>query len=641
MCGICGVISQYPLTAELREQVDQMNRSLHHRGPDGEGSFQDRHTALAMRRLSIIDLNSGWQPLYNENRSLVLIANGEIYNFVELRFQLEQRGHRFQTRSDCETILHLYEEYGVDCVLHLRGMFAFALWDSQCQQLLLVRDRMGEKPLYLYEQQDVIFFTSELKSLLQTGLVPFRLDPVAVDLYFHYQFVPEPLTPIKGVRKLDAGHLLQISVDPWRISERCYWSLEAAPPLQGDPVTLIAAELATISRLIVRSDVPVGVALSGGVDSSAIAALAQRSYPGTIHAFSVGYPGYPLCDERAEAQALARQLGVPLHTVELTTDAMVGFFPDLIKWRDDPIADISGYGYYAVSQLARQHNVPVLLMGHGGDELFWGYPSVRQAAIESNQKAALYRYGWRALPFYLQPTLPTRRTPRALAGWAKSGFGLRTGLERFHRHRKSPANQLVFYDLETDFQQARRDMQLIYVPDFTTSLNGSRAVDLFTVEQPWTQIDSLITVLISNLYLRENGITQGDRLSMACSVELRLPFVDYRLAEIVIGLRKAQPDHQLPPKAWLKAALCEVLPASVLNRPKRGFAPPINEWYRALFAAYGSQLNGGYLVQSSVLEPAAACDLARGPHPQGVVTPLSFKALVLEIWCREMQLVGR
>lgn len=639
MCGICGVVTQAPLSDRQRRDVLALNAALVHRGPDGQGWFQDRHVALAMRRLSIIDLNSGWQPLYNEDHSLALIANGEIYNFVELRAQLEQRGHHFQTGSDCETILHLYEEYGLDCVQHLRGMFAFALWDSRRQQLLLARDRMGEKPLYLYEQQGVIFFASELKSLLQTGLVPFELDPVAINLYFHYQFVPEPLTPIKGVRKLDAGHLLQISVDPWQVLERCYWSLETAPPLQGDPVTLIAAELEVVSKLIVRSDVPVGVALSSGIDSSAIAALAQRSYPGTIHAFSVGYPGYPPCDERPEAQAFADQMGIPFHAVELATDDMVTCFADLVAWRDDPIADISGYGYYAVSRLARQHNVPVLLMGHGGDELFWGYHSVRQAAIESSQKAARYKYGWKALPFYLQPTLPGVYHPRSLARWAKSGFGLREGLERFKRHGTTPANQLVFYDLDADFQQAQRDTHLLYPEAFANHCKSLQAVDLFTVEQPWTQIGTAITARISNLYLRENGITQGDRLSMASSVELRLPFVDYRFVETVIGLRKAQPDHHLPPKTWLKAALRELLPESVLNRPKRGFAPPISEWYKALFAAYGSQLDGGYLVQSSVLEPTVARDLARGPHPQGVVSPLSFKALVLEIWCRKMQAV--
>jgi asparagine synthase (glutamine-hydrolysing) len=624
------------LSSEDVQRVRAVNQGLHHRGPDGEGEYQATHIALAMRRLSIIDLAGGWQPLYNEDQSLALVANGEIYNFVELRHRLEGRGHKFRTASDCETILHLYEDHGLDCVQHLRGMFAFALWDTKRRRLLLARDRMGEKPLYLYEVAGGLLFASELKAILRSGLVPFELDPRAVNLFFHYQYVPEPATPIKGLRKLPAGHLMTVEADPWRLEERCYWRMEDAPPLDGDPVELIRTELERVSELVVRSDVPVGVALSGGLDSSAVAALAVKKYPGTIHAFSVGYPGRPPNDERRDAEGLARQLGMPFHDIEMETDPMVKAFPEMVYARDDPIADISGYGYYSVMKLAREHGVPVVLQGQGGDELFWGYSWVQQAVIESREKEKFQRERWLALPQYLRWKFPTRRGLRAWLGWARDLAGLRTGWRRFRRHAKGGESRLVFYDLSEDYRLASETAGGLYGPAFEDQVFENGAAELFTLPLPWPNLDVTLTRLICGTYLLENGVAQGDRLGMASSVELRLPLLDYRLVETVIGLRKARSDLSLPPKSWLKAALKDVLPEWVMNRPKKGFAPPILEWHRCLFAAHGEALRDGFLVKTGILSSEAASQLAAGPFPPTAVAPLSFKALVLEWWCRRM-----
>jgi asparagine synthase (glutamine-hydrolysing) len=637
MCGIAGIVSSRPIKSGEIAALGTMNDRLRHRGPDGEGQFTDGNVALAMRRLSVIDLAGGWQPLYNEDRSLAIVANGEIYNYVELRKQLEQRGHRLTTSGDIETILHLYEEHGLDCVQHLRGMFAFALWDSKQRRLMLARDRMGEKPLYLYESDGTLLFASEMKALLASGLVPFELDPNAVDLYFHYQYVPEPLTPLKGVRKLDAAHLFTVDTNPWRVTERCYWRMEDAPSIEGEPSTLIREELETVSKIVIRSDVPVGVALSGGLDSSAIAALAAREYPGTMHAFSVGYPGRPDHDERADASALAAYLDMPFHDVELTTDDMVAFFPELVYWRDDPIADISGFGYYAVMKVAREHGVPVVLQGQGGDELFWGYSWVQEAARESARKVFLEEHGALvALPEYLGFRLPRGLSRPAVGEWAHSLGGLRPGLKSFRRDRHTSANQLVFYDLISDFQASAQESKNLYTRSFLEQLNGSSAAGLFTCDRPPADIDVELTRLICDTYLRENGVTQGDRLSMASSIELRLPLLDHRLVEKVIGLRKAHTDARQPAKTWLKAAIRDLLPDWVMQRPKRGFSPPVAEWHRALFAAHGAKLADGYLHQHGVLSDESARQLSTGPFPQGAITPMSFKALVLEHWCRQM-----
>ncbi|HEY0173610.1 MAG TPA: asparagine synthase (glutamine-hydrolyzing) [Pyrinomonadaceae bacterium] len=637
MCGISGIISREGVTPEDLGRVASMSRALVHRGPDDSGVYAAPHVALASRRLSIIDLGGGRQPLYNEDRSLALVANGEIYNHAELRRRLEARGHRFATGSDCESILHAYAEFGLSCVEHLRGMFAFALWDDARRRLVLARDPMGEKPLYLYEREGRLLFASEMKALLRSGEVPFELDPEAVDLYFHYQYVPEPRTAVRGVCKLDAARLLVVDVEPWRVGESCYWRMEDAPPLEGDAPALIREQLEAVGELVTRADVPVGVALSGGLDSSAVAALAARHRPGGLHAFSVGYPGRPEgLDEREEARALARHLGLHFHEVEVETAEVVEFFPELNYWRDDPVADYSGHAYYAVMREARARGVPVMLQGQGGDELFWGYPHLRRAAVESFEKETLRGGGLAAPLRYLSPAAPASLSGAGLSSWARDLGGARSGWRRMREHRASPAGRLVFYDLSPDFRAAAEGVGPLYGEAFAGQLDAGGAASLFTLALPWPRVDVALTRLVSDTYLRGNGVAQGDRLAMASSVEIRLPLLDRRLVETVVGLRKTRTDVRLAPKAWLKSAVEGLLPEWVLSRPKRGFAPPVGEWHRELFAAHGASLRGGHLVRSGVLRPESADMLARGPFPEGLTSPLSFKALVLEQWCRRM-----
>jgi len=635
MCGISGIITREKLSPELKAAVSRMSAAQIHRGPDGAGEFYSNNVALASRRLSIIDPQGGWQPLYNEDKSLALIINGEIYNYVELRERLKASGHSFRTDADGEVILHLYEENELDFITHLRGMFAFALWDNNRERLILARDRMGEKPLYLFERDGHLLFASELKGLLHSRLVPFELDARAVNLYFHYQYVPEPLTAIKGVRKLDAAKMLVVDAAAWRIEEKTYWRIEDAPPLDGEPRDLIRQKLEEVSELIVRSDVPVGVALSGGLDSSVVAAFAARRQP-ALCAFSVGYAGRPEPDERADAERFARHLNVPFFDVELDTQTIVDFFPKLNYWRDDPIADISGFGYYAVMKLAREHGVPVLLQGQGGDELFWGYPQLREAFGKTTKKAALLRNPFsQTLLQSLTLSSPKNRSLNGVSDWARDFGGVRSGWRNVRRGLKTP-DRMIFYDKSPDFISASAQAQSLYSPRFNEQIDADDAYALFTFPGEWNSVETTLTALVCATYLRENGIAQGDRLGMASSVEMRLPLVDYRFVETVVGLRKKQSDAKLPPKHWLKEAVKDVLPDWVLNRPKRGFAPPTRQWHDALFVAYGDSLRDGYLVESGVLSRESGLRLAKGEFPAEAVSPLSFKALVLEQWCRQM-----
>jgi asparagine synthase (glutamine-hydrolysing) len=636
MCGIAGLISHANLSAAQTDRVSQVNRRLAHRGPDGEGYYNEPQLMLAMRRLSIIDLKTGWQPLYNEDKSLVLVANGEIYNYVELRRELERDGHVFATGSDCETILHAYERFGAAFVDHLRGMYAFALWDRRARRMILGRDRMGEKPLYLVNLGESLFFASEMRALVQGGVVPFKLDPAALNSYLHYGYVPEPICMVCGVRKLPAAHMLTIDLDGWSLQERCYWRMEDAPPLQGNPAQLIRQELEQSSQLITRADVPVGVALSGGLDASAIAALAASARR-DVRAFTVGYAGTPWQDERSNARAFAEHLKIPFHAVELSTVDFIEQYPAVNLHRDDPIADLAGVAIAAVARLARRHSVPVLLFGHGGDELFWGYRWMRSALHATRRRQALMS-GLRGFRDYLRFSPPPLSVTLGLR-WAMSGAGILTEWRQFQADRRAPSDRVVFYDSEPFFQTAHRLLQhAFYTKQFAAEIATQDLTRNFVPQHSDSSPESTLIRLICETYLMENGIAQGDRLSMAASVESRLPLVDHRLVETVIGLHKTFPlARDARPKQWFREALTGLLPDYVMNRRKTGFSPPWRDWGHALAVTYGDQLIDGYLVQNGIIRQETARRLRQELVPRfsgpGVMAGL---ALGLENWCRQM-----
>jgi asparagine synthase (glutamine-hydrolysing) len=636
MCGITGLISRSALSPAQVEKVRRVNDLLVHRGPDGTGSFLAKHLMLAMRRLSIVDLEGGWQPLYNETRELVLIANGEVYNHVELRAQLEARGHVFATHSDCEVILHAYEEYGATFVDRLRGMYAFALWDGRTRRLMLVRDRMGEKPLYFAASGESLFFASELRALVKGGVVPFKLDPQAVDLYYHYGYVPEPNCMVMGIRKLPAAHMLTLDLDSWSLREHCYWRMSDAPPLHGNPGELIREQLEQAAQLVTRADVPVGVALSGGLDASAIAALAVRARK-DVHAFTVGYAGTPWQDERGDARAFAEHLHIPIHTVELSTADVVEQYSAVNFQRDDPISDSAGVSIAAVAQLARRHSVPVLLFGQGGDELFWGYRWMR-TALRATRRRALVAAGLRGFAEYVRFSSPPLSFTLGLQ-WARSGAGILSEWRQFRADRRATSGRVVFYDSEAVFSTLAAALHgPFYTEQFRRNLGERDLTAGFTALPADGTAEVTLIRLICETYLAENGIAQSDRLAMAASVESRLPLVDYRLVETVIGLHKTYPvSPDAAPKQWFRDALGGLLPDFVLERRKRGFSPPWRQWGNALAISHGDQLIDGYLVQNGILRPEAARKQRQDLFPQmSGPRPLAGLSLGLEDWCRQM-----
>lgn len=637
MCGIAGVVSRSVATSESSEIVARMVGALAHRGPDGAGMYSDRRLAMGMRRLSIIDLSGGNQPLFNERKTVALVANGEIYNFRELRTELESRAHHFRTGSDCEVIVHLYEELGIDCLKRLRGMFAFALWDNENESLLLARDRMGERPLYLAHQGDRLIFASELKGLLASREVPFEVNPLAVAAYFAYDYVPDPMTPIVGVRKLPAAHRLVVDVRNWQMREDAYWSIEADSILASNSENVIRETLNEVGDLVIRSDVPIGVSLSGGIDSSIVAALARRSTSKPVHAFSVGYEGKPECDERNDAQRLATHLGLHFHEVEISEKDVIQAFPSLIYWRDEPIGDIAGHGVFAAAQAARLHNVPVLLQGLGGDELFWGYPWVRDAGSHSQRKLRAVAEGRFNLKSYLRFESPPARSLYGIKVWMQRGAGLLAGFREWRRDQSTPANRAVFLDLMIGYRDRLSRCEAI--SGFDPMKFRQLKADSWPFQEPLLSETPSIDIInaVCRTYLIGNGLAQADRLAMACSIEGRMPLLDHRFVERSVAPNRLKPGFDLAPKAQLRAAVSDLLPDWVFSRPKRGFTPPVHRWKSILLSLHSNKLVDGYLVRHGLISKNASMQFSKGDRLQGgVARQLAFQAIILEIWCRFM-----
>ncbi len=636
MCGIIGVVSRF--SDEQSYIVKKALQLMRHRGPDDQGIWTDESIVLGHTRLSILDLSSlGHQPMTDRSQRFTLTFNGEIYNYLELREELIKLGYQFASKTDTEVLLAAYIEWGSDCLQRLRGMFAFGIWDKVQKALFLARDRTGEKPLYYSVQDQALYFASEIRTLVSLLPKVPELDPSAVDAYLHYQYVPEPNTPLVGVKKLPAAHYVVVDLADFQIVPQRYWSLENIAPIEGDPITLIREKLDEVIGVTLRSDVPVGVSLSGGIDSGCIASLAAPKYRDTLQAFSVGYPGHPAFDERRKAEKLAQQLGLPFFDIELKTEELVDFFPTLISMSDDPVADIASFGHYSVSKIAADQGVKVVLGGIGGDEVFWGYSWCSDAVKLSEQKLELLRQS--QVPSKYEEALSVvgnNSLYRKLVASPKVPVGvrerLRQALGNYHLSLGYPY-QAVFYDQVPDFKSAVSYTTDLYTPEFIRALPLRNAYQAFDDGlKDCKDVPSRICKLLFDTWLASNCLPLGDRLSMASSVETRLPFLDYQLIELVMGLRKAMPDHDLGYKSWLKAALRGVVPDEVLDRPKQGFQPPFFEWMRALLDRYADKLASGQLVSLKIISASYLEQMIRDYPTSKKHVFMLYKLLLLELW---------
>lgn len=606
MCGIVGIIQNEMGKAD-GELLRKICGLLHHRGPDEEGYYFSDRVALGMRRLSIIDVQTGQQPIHNEDRSIWVVFNGEIYNYRELRKDLETRGHRFSTASDTECLVHLYEDFGDECVSHLRGMFAFAIWDDRRKRLLLARDRFGIKPLYYFQNADKLAFASEIKCLLALEGFKRQINLDALSGFFTFMYIPGPKTIYEGVYEVPPA-----TIGVWsngQLSLKKYWDIKPRPNFNKSEEYFVEGLLhhlreAVTLRLV--SEVPLGAFLSGGIDSSAIVALMAQSSERKVKTFTVGFtseqPGY---DERPYAQVVANTFGTD-HSECLLSPRVEEILPRIIRAFDEPFADSSMIPNFLICQAAREW-VTVALSGLGGDELFAGYERYRGALLADyyRQVPQGFRYALidpliRLIPESQNGGLWGDRLKRFIRG---TELGLAERYQRYiAAYNDVEKSELFNGDLLHELE--KRGLS-------STPLAMKEAYDGFA------PLDRMLFTDIST-YLPHDLLRMTDRLSMCHGLEVRVPFLDHKLVEFVATIPAGYKLKRWQKKHILIRALDGILPKEILGRRKQGFSIPLNTWLRGPLRDYvHTYLADSALKETGLFRPRTVARLLK-EHDQGL-----------------------
>ena len=561
MCGIAGFINREKdaPTAEREILLDKMCRVITHRGPDEQGAVVAGRAALGMRRLSIIDLKSGQQPIYSEDGNLAIVFNGEIYNYRELKTKLEARGHKFKTSSDTETIVHAFEEYGADCLQHLRGMFAFAIWNKRDESLFVARDRVGKKPLfYALTERGNFVFGSEMKVLLAHGEISEEIDFPALDAYLTFGYVPEQFCIFKNVYKLLPGHFLTFKNG--EIKTRKYWDFDyrkvSGIKTEAEYIEILREKIKDAVKVRLISEVPLGAFLSGGVDSSSVVAMMSQILDAPVKTFSIGF-NEDSFNELKYARVAAEHFQTEHHEFIVTPD-LVETVDELVWHFDEPFADSSALPTFMVSKMARDY-VTVVLSGDGGDELFAGYT---RYVVDRK------RSGMANLPSFVRRNL--RAVSESLPHGAKGrNYLYNVSLDALDR----------YIDSISQYNALRK--KSLYSKDFQSRLNGNSGASVYRniAESVSTgnAIDNLL-YLDSKTYLPGDILTKVDRMSMAASLEARVPLLDHELIEFVTQIPPDLKMKGFETKYIFKKAMEGIVPKEILYREKQGFGVPIEEW---------------------------------------------------------------
>ena len=621
MCGIVGIANAGGRTVE-RQTLERMNRSIIHRGPDEDGFYIHQNVGLAMRRLAIIDLKGGQQPLFNSDRTKAIVFNGEIYNFQELRRDLEERGHQFYTNCDTEVIVHLYERDGVDCVRHLRGMFAFAIWDETAKTLFIARDRLGKKPLlYSHQSNGDLIFGSEFRALLEHQSISREVDLEAIHHYLSFLCVPAPLTAFRQIRKLEPAHWLL-----WKngeIKTERYWLPNFArkikiSPLEAEEETLRVLREAVKLRLI--SEVPLGAFLSGGVDSSAVVALMAEQSAQPVKTFSIGFEEQDF-SELKYARIVANHVGAVHHEFIVRPDALE-VLPTLVEHYGEPYADSSAIPTYYVARETRRH-VTVALNGDGGDESFAGYE--RYAAMRLAER-------YRRLPGFLREFLIKRAVELIPASELKRSRA--RDLKRFVRAASLPSAERYLRwssAFTTDFKRE------LYSNEFnrqTAEFETSRILGEWFARGNGLGIVDKTMFTDQQTYLPNDLLTKVDIATMAVSLEARSPFLDHKVIEFAASLPEKLKLRGAETKSLLKKAAARLVPRSVLYRRKMGFGVPVGKWMRGEMRSFveetllgAKSLKRGFFNSATVERIVREHTNGQKDHNQQLWT-----LLMLELW---------
>jgi asparagine synthase (glutamine-hydrolysing) len=626
MCGITGLAGAEPLRAVERERLPYMRDVITHRGPDDAGAYEDENVALGHRRLSIVDLAAGHQPLANEDGTIWIVFNGEIYNHADVRQVLVGHGHTYRTRSDTETIVHAYEQWGDACVEHLRGMFAFALWDRPKRRLLLARDRLGVKPLYWTLVNGRLVFGSEIKSILESGLVRAEADETLLPELLSTRYVSGSGTLFKGIHRLLPGHTL--TFDGGVVTTRSYWDVpvrghDEQPPLSDAQAVDRFRELLRESvRIRLMADVPLGMFLSGGLDSSAIAALMAGMIDRPLKTFSVAFKDRAF-SELDYARQVAQAIRADAHEVVIDEQDFFGALPRLIWHEDEPIAHPSSVPLYFVSALAREH-VKVVLTGEGSDELMAGYGKYPRGIVNWHAGTA-----YSAVPEPLRAWIATHVVP-SLPERVKR-FAQRSFLVVPH------TPEAMFFDNFAAMGLERQRGLLSERLAHTATPEQAYATSRAYFDAPNGRSTLLDRLLYTDLktYLVELLMKQ-DQMSMAASIESRVPFLDHRLVEFVARLRPRLKLRGLTTKWLLRQAVSGILPREILSRPKMGFPVPFAVWMRGPYASVARDVLLDRRTRERGLLNIPAVERMLAAHASGHATAgdAIWSLLNLELWYR-------
>ncbi len=587
MCGIAGIVNADRLRVEGKASLKEMCDVIAHRGPDDEGFYFSEKAGLGIRRLSIIDLETGHQPVLNEDGTAAVVLNGEIYNYAELRRDLIEKRHRFTTQGDTETIVHLYEEYGDECVSRLRGMFCFALWDDKRQRLLLARDRVGIKQLYYAERNGQLAFGSEIKCVLQTPGFERRINPTSIAAYLTFLYAPAPATIFEGVFELPPAHTLVWEQGQIRL--RRYWQLEYRPDgghSEGYYLDGLLAKLTNAVKSHLVSDVPLGAFLSGGIDSGIVVALMTEVLGGPVETFTVGFEGgYAFYDERREAQLVADRYRSRHHEFVVRPDVLE-ILPRIVTAFDQPHADSSAVPNYYICQLACQH-VTVALSGMGGDEVAGGYE--RYLGVLLGER-------YRAIPPLIRRVVA--RGVGLLPDLGGKGRFSARRLKRFvHSVEYDPC--VAYLTLLSTFDP--QELQQLLVGQWRDELKHFSPQDVLVQVFRESQSNDLVhEMLYADLagYLPGDLLPLTDRMSMAHSLEVRVPYLDHEVLEFAATIPAELKIHKLAKKYILKRVAQKLLPAQLLREEKKGFSIPLSFWLRGeLRSLVEAQLAPGRLAQ--------------------------------------------
>jgi asparagine synthase (glutamine-hydrolysing) len=567
MCGICGIFEFHQRREIPAEVVRRMTDTIIHRGPDDEGIFLGSGIGLGFRRLSIIDVAGGHQPISNEDGSVWVMLNGEIYNYAELHQELVIRGHRFSTRSDTETIVHLYEEYGEECFARLRGMFAIALWDSRSRQLVLARDRVGKKPLFYAADSNRLLFGSELKCLLAGDSLSRDIDLQALSDYFSLGYVPAPKTIYRAAKKLLPGHYLVASASKVRVER--YWDLsfgQVEQRSEGEWCEILRHQLCEATRMRLMSEVPLGAFLSGGVDSSSIVAMMAKIMRRPVTTCSIGFEEQEF-DESGYARKIAEQFHTDHHEQIVRPNALE-VLNKLVWHYDEPFADSSAIPTYYVSQVARRY-VTVALGGDGGDESFAGYRRYYFDRVENQMR------GFIPAPLRSAIFGPLGRSYPALA-WAPRFLRAKATFQSLAR---SPL--AGYFNSVSIFRPGEKPN--LFTQDFCRALDGYDSMGV--LQQYYDRVDtpdllSRIQYVDIKTYLTDDILAKVDRASMAVSLEVRAPLLDHKLMETIAAIPSSLKLVGREGKYIFKKAMAPILKSEILGRKKQGFAVPLDRWFR-------------------------------------------------------------